>query len=125
MGALNTTVRGFLTNSAVRVSDDFGYDESTVRGVDWTSTYSSPPGNVKNIRVPLLVMGMTAGWEYLAAETIHENAASADKTLAFVEGATHGFTPCKPCEKAPGQFGDTAKTLYDYVDGWLSHQGRF
>jgi hypothetical protein len=125
MGALNTTVRGFLTNSAVRVSDDFGYDESTVRGVDWTSTYSSPPGNVKNIRVPLLVMGMTAGWEFLAAETIYENAASADKTLAFVEGATHVFTPCKACEKAPGQFGDTVTTLYDHIDKWLSRQGRF
>ena len=125
MGALNTTVRGFLTNSAVRVSADFGFDESTVRGVDWTSTYSCPPGNVRQIGVPLLVMGMTAGWEYLAAETIYENAKSPDKTLAFVEGATHGFFPCKQCEKTPGQFGDTVKTLYDYVDSWLSNRTRF
>jgi hypothetical protein len=125
MGALNTTVRGFLTNSAVRVSADFGFDESTVRGVDWTSTYSCPPGNVRQISVPLLALGMTAGWEYLAAETIYENAKSADKTLAFVEGATHGFSPCKRCEKTPGQFGDTIKTVYDYVDRWLSSKARF
>ena len=125
MGALNTTVRGFLTNSAVRVSEDFGFDESTVRGVDWTSTYSCPPGNVEQISVPLLVMGMTAGWEYLAAETIYENAKSPDKSLAFVDGATHGFFPCAQCEKTPGQFGDTIKTLYDYVDTWLSRRARF
>jgi hypothetical protein len=111
MGALNTTVRAFLTDSAVRVSADFGFDESTVRGVDLTSTYSCPPGNVKQIGVPLLVMGMTAGWEYLAAETIYENAKSPDKTLAFVEGATHGSFPRKQCEKTPGQFGDRVKTL--------------
>ena len=125
IGALNTTVRGFLTNSAIRVTDDFGYDEASVRGIEWTSSYSSPPGNIKDIKIPLLVMGMTGGWEYLAAETIYENARSSDKTLAFVEGASHGYSTCKPCEKTPGQFGDTLKTTYDYVDKWLSQKGRF
>jgi hypothetical protein len=33
--------------------------------------------------------------------------------------------PCTKCEKTPGQFGDTVKTTYDYVDGWLSKAGRF
>jgi hypothetical protein len=68
---------------------------------------------------------MTGHWEYLAAEIIYENSASADKSIAFIEGATHVFTTCKPCEKTPGQFGDTLKTTYDYVDGWLSKPGRF
>jgi hypothetical protein len=125
MGGLNTTVRSFLTNSAIRVTDDYGFDESSVHGVDWSSSYSSPPGNVKDIKIPMLVMGMTGGWEYLAAETIYENAKSSDKTLAFVEGASHGYATCKQCEKTPGQFGDTVKTLYDYVDKWLSQKGRF
>ena len=124
-GAINTTVRSFLTNSAIRVTDDFGYDEDSVSGVEWTSSYSSPPGNVESIKIPMLVMGMTGGHEYLAAETIYENAKSSDKTLAFVEGASHGYTTCKQCEKTPGQFGDTVKTLYDYVDKWLSQKGRF
>ena len=124
-GALNKTVRSFLTDSAIRVTDDFGYDESTVRGVEWTSSYSSPPGNVESIAVPLLLMGMTGGYEYLAHETIYEHARSSDKTLVFVEGATHNFSPCKQCEKTPSQFGDTVKTLYDYVDKWLSQKGRF
>jgi hypothetical protein len=125
MGAINTTVRTFLTNSAIRVTDDFGYDESSVRGVEWTSSYASPPGNVESISVPLLIMGMTGHWEYLAAETIFEHASSTDKTLAFVEGASHMFTPCRPCEKSPGQFGNTVKTTYDYADRWLSQRGRF
>ena len=71
-----------------------------------------------------LVMGMTGGWEFLASETIYRMAAAEDKTIAFVGGATHKFTPARHCEEYPEQFGDTMKTLHDYVDGWLS-SGRF
>jgi hypothetical protein len=124
-GGLTTTVRDFLNTFALRVTDDFGYNEDTVRGIDWASSYSCPPGNVEGVAVPLLTMGMTGHWEYLAAETIHEHAKSADKTLVFVEGATHGYTTCTRCEKTPGQFGNTVKTTYDYVDSWLSKKGRF
>jgi len=122
---LNTTVRNFLIDNAVRVSDDFYYDEDSVHGVDWTSTYASPPGNVEKIRVPSLFMGMTGSYEYLAAETIYNNSAAKDKSLAFVEGASHMYGVCKQCEKTPGQYGDTIKTLYDYADKWLSQKGRF
>jgi hypothetical protein len=125
-GALKTTVRGFLNNFAIRVTDDYGYDEDTVHGVDWTSTYASNPGNIEGITVPLLIVGMTGHWEYAAAETIFEHANKApDKTLAYVEGAQHGYSTCTKCEKVPGQFGDTQKTTYNYVDGWLSKSGRF
>ncbi len=118
-------MRRFLTSFALRVNNDFAYDESTIRGVDWASSYTTPPASVRNIKVPLLTMGMTGNWEYLAAEIIHENAASPDKSIAFVEGASHGYTTCTRCEKIPGQFGDTLKTTYDYIDGWLSKPGRF
>lgn len=124
-GALRTTVKKFLGTYAIRVSDDFGYDEDSIRGVDWTSSYTTPAGSVRNIEVPLLTMGMTGHWEYLAAEIIHENAKSTDKTIAFVEGATHVFSTCTKCEKTPGQFGDTLQTTYDYVDSWLGKPGRF
>jgi hypothetical protein len=53
-------------------------------------------------------------------ETIYNHAASQDKELAFVEGAVHGFTPCRACERTPGEFGDTVKTLFDHVDAWLA-----
>jgi hypothetical protein len=123
--AFKTTVRRFLAGAAVRVGPDFGFTEDAIKGVDWASSYTIPQANVAHVKVPLLAMGMSAHWEFLAAEGIYENAASADKTIAFVEGATHGYTPCKACEKTPGQFGDTVKVTYDYVDGWLSKPGRF
>ena len=57
--------------------------------------------------------------------TLRRHWVSADKTIAFVEGANHGYTTCTRCEQTPGQYGDTLKTTYDYVDGWLSKSGRF
>jgi hypothetical protein len=68
---------------------------------------------------------MTGHWEFLAAETIYNVSPSPDKSIAFIEGASHIIEPCKPCESTPGQFGDTVKTTYDYVDLWLSKPGRF
>jgi hypothetical protein len=58
----------------------------------WMSFHSTSfsPGNVESIKIPLLVMGMTGGYECLGSETIYENAGNSDKTLAFVEGATQG-----------------------------------
>lgn len=124
-GAMRGTVRSYLTSFAIRTTDDYGFDEDSVHGVDWTSSYTCPAGNTPGIAVPLLAMGMTGHWEYLAAETLYENAKSSDKTLAFVEGASHMYSPCKQCEKTPGEYGDTVKTLYNYVDSWLSQKGRF
>jgi hypothetical protein len=124
-GALKTTVRNYLNSYAIRTEADFGYDADSVHGVDWTSSYASPPGNVQGVTVPLLVLGMTGHWEYLASETIYNLARSHDKSLAFVQGATHLYTTCKPCERRPGEYGDTQKTTYDHVDAWLSKPGRF
>ena len=119
-GALCTTVRTFLESYAVRTLDGYGYDACEVYGIDWKSSYNCTPGNVMGIASPLLVVGMTASYEFAAAETIYNNAASADKTIAFIEGANHNFFPEKECERVEGEFGDTVKTLFDYVDGWLS-----
>lgn len=119
-GARIMTVRNYLTSYTVRTLDDHGYGEDSVWGIDWDSTYSCPPGNVKHIRVPSLFMGMTAGWEFLAAETIYEMSASPDKTIAFVAGADHKFLPARGREGYPGQFGDTMELLHDYVARWLS-----
>jgi hypothetical protein len=124
-GALRTSVRNFLSTYAVRTTADFGYDADTVRGIDWDSSYAVTPGNAGHFKAPLLTMGMTGSYEYLAAETIYERSPSRDKTIAFVEGAGHNFTPCTKCEKSPGQFGDTVATMFDYIDRWLRKPGRF
>jgi hypothetical protein len=125
-GTIKSTVRTYLNSSAVRTTADFGYNEDSMYGIDWLSSYSCTPGNMMGVSAPMLVMGMTGGYEFLAAELIHENTPKiADKTIAFVEGASHGFFPAKECETYPGQFGDTIKTMFDYVDKWLSQTGRF
>lgn len=126
LGSIKSTVRTYLNSSAVRTTDSFGYNEDSMYGVDWLSSYNCTPGNMMGVSAPLLVMGMTGGYEFLAAEIIYENARKiTDKTIAFVEGATHGFSTAKDCEEYPGQFGDTMKTLFDYVDKWLIQKGRF
>jgi hypothetical protein len=125
--ALKTTVTGYLSTYAIRVDPDkYGYGPETAEsGVIWRSSRASLPGNVEGITVPVLTMGMTGSFEMGAAETIHNHAKSTDKTLIYVEGASHGYPTCKACEKTPGQYGDTVKTIYDYADTWLSKPGRF
>lgn len=119
-----TTVRDFLL-SEIKLSDDFGYDEDHFWGNDWESCFTCSTGNVKMISIPLLVMGMTGSYEYITAEFSYNNAKSADKSIAFVEGASHGFRTAKETERYPGQWGDTLKTTADYVAGWITEPGRF
>lgn len=120
---LNTTVKSFLKSSAIRVNENFGYDESGIYGVDWDSSYCTGPGNAAHISAPMLLMGMTGSYEYIAAEQIYERAAAAkDKTIAFVKGAGHNFTPETNAEKYPGEFGDTVGVCFDFVDEWLSER---
>ena len=121
-GARVMTVMNYLSSYAVRTMPEYGYGESSVYGIDWNSTYNSPVGNVEHVRVPTLVMGMTAGWEYLASETIFRHAAAVDKDIAFVEGANHKFAPDHRQEAFPGQFGDTMKTLHDYAAAWIAER---
>lgn len=64
-------------------------------------------------------LGMTGSYEFLAAEQIYENIKSENKTMAFVEGASHNFVPQEDAENYPGQFGDTVKICFDYVANWL------
>ena len=119
MGTMITSVKTYLSAQTVRTTEDFGYDETHIYGIDWDSSYCCTPGNMRHVKVPLLLMGMTGGYECLAAEMIYELAASEDKTLAFVEGASHMLWPAKECEQFPGQFGDTVKLTFDYAAKWL------
>jgi len=118
-GTAGLTVRSFLSEFAAPALEGYAIGEDGVSGIAFDQSYSSAPGNVAHIRVPLLAMGMTGGWEYIAAEEIYDRAASRDRTIAFVEGADHLFNPEKAAESFPGQFGDTGKTLYDYMAAWL------
>ena len=115
----NSTVREFLAQSAIRTTPNFAFTESDIVGVDWKSAMNSTPGNAEGITVPTLVMSMTCHYLMVPDEIIFDHLAAKDKQLVMVEGATHGFGPCRP------EFGDTTARTFDYVDGWLKQAGRF
>ena len=113
------TVRSYLSNRGVLAGEDYTVKADGAYGILWDEVFCCTPGNIKHITAPMLISGMTHGYEYLAAEEIYENSASRDKTLAFIEGADHNFgTP------EPEKYGDTQKVLFDRCDQWLSAAGR-
>jgi acetyl esterase/lipase len=115
----NTTVKRFLATSAIRTSANYAITADDVVGADWHSAYNSSPGNAEGISVPTLVLTMSCHYLVVPGEIIFDHLAAKDKTYASVEGAVHGFSPCKP------EYGDTVKRTFDYVDTWLSKPGRF
>lgn len=118
--AIKTSVKSFLKNSAVRVDKDFHFDETSIYGIDWNSSYTCTVGNVEHISVPILAMGMTGSYEYIAAEYIYEHAKKCkDITVAFVGGASHNFVPEKSTESYDGQWGDTVENTFDYASDWI------
>ncbi|MBQ3424096.1 MAG: alpha/beta hydrolase [Clostridia bacterium] len=111
-----STVRAFLSNRAVLAAEDYGIHPNGVTGVCWDGTYTCTPGNVRHVSVPMLILGMTGSYEYLAAEEIFHSAASEDKTLAFVDGAGHNFHAAG----REAEFGHTENVVYDTCDRFLS-----
>jgi hypothetical protein len=125
-GALKTTITRFLSTFAIRVdAANFGVTADNITGVDWSSSQTAPIGSVQGITKPLLTMGNTGHYEYLNAEKMYLAAKSEDKSIAFVEGAQHTIETCTECERYPGEFGDTVKTAFDFMDLWLGEEGRF
>lgn len=118
-GALLTTVRQFLSERGVTAGKNYNIAADGASGIEWEHCYNCTPSNVRYIHSPILCMGMTGSYEYLAAEEIYQNAVSSDKEIAFVEGADHMFRPIDE------KYGDTEKTLCDYADRWLFSPGRF
>lgn len=117
--SLNTTVRSFLANDAIRTEPGYEITSDDIVGVDWRSSMNSTPGNAEGITVPALVMVMTCHYLIVPGEIIFNHLASNDKTFAAVEGAKHNFTACRP------RYGDTVDRTFDFVDSWLSKPGRF
>ncbi|MFN0106583.1 MAG: alpha/beta hydrolase family protein [Bryobacteraceae bacterium] len=110
------TVRSFLSANAIRATN-------SQDGIDYCSTNNSVPCAVKNIAVPVLFAAM-GGYTFIRDNELHyELAASKDKDFIVVEGATHGATPCKECEKTPGQYANSVKNFFDYVAKWIN--GRY
>jgi pimeloyl-ACP methyl ester carboxylesterase len=107
------TIRSFLSANAIRATD-------SMDAIDWCSSNNSTPCALRSITVPLLVSAM-GGHYFIRDNEIHyEMAASADKDFIVVEGATHGATPCVACETTPGQYGNSVRNYFDYVQKWIA-----
>jgi pimeloyl-ACP methyl ester carboxylesterase len=107
------TIRSFLSTNAIRATN-------SQDGIDYCSTNNSVPCAVKSITVPVLFAAMGA-YTFIRDNELHyELAASKDKDFIVIEGATHGATPCKECEQAPGQYSNSVKNFFDYVAQWIN-----
>lgn len=116
--AFVTTVKDYLW-TAVTVEESYDYGQDYLSGIDFGSSLTCSSGNVARISCPLLLMGHTGGYEFIAAEWSYRRAASKDKSIAFLEGATHGWMPVDPA------YGDTLGMSARFVVQWLTEAGRF
>lgn len=110
----NTTVRHYLSFSAITTTPDFAITRNDIKGVDWRSSANSAVGSVEGITVPTLVMAGSCTIHMVPLEIVFDHAAAHDKDFVVVDGGTHEFTPCRP------EFGDSQKRAFDYVDDWLA-----
>ncbi len=118
------TASTFMSTAALR-APDYKVTADSITGVDWGSSNTSTILNVGGIKSPLLVMSMT-GHYWLVPSEMYYNAAtkSSSRTLVYVEGASHGLTPCTACAKTPGEFGDTVGEIFNYITRWAAeHYG--
>ena len=95
-GTLVTNLRAFISTHAIRTNSDFLISDDNIIGVDYSSSNSATPANLAGVHVPTLFMSMTAHYWVVPNEINYNYSASSDKTLVYVEGATHGLAPSKP-----------------------------
>jgi hypothetical protein len=107
------TLRSFLSAQAVRAGD-------AVDDIDFCSTNNSTICAVQSISVPVMFAAMGAHYFIRDNERQFDMARSKDKDLVVIEGANHGFTPCKPCESSPDQYSNTIRNFFDYAANWIN-----
>jgi hypothetical protein len=112
------SVKSFLSSFVVRLKADYRWTEDGLYGIDWHSSPSSLTGSTEGIRVPTLIMTSTCAAHIVFHETAFDHSAAKDKEFVGLEGANHGFMPCKP------EYGDSFTRGFDYVDAWLTKPGR-
>jgi hypothetical protein len=64
----------------------------------------------------MLIAGMGAHYFLGDAELFYERSKRSDNDLIIVEGATHGFGRCIPCEQVTGQ----SYSNFNYVRDWIN-----
>ena len=107
------TARSFLSANAIRARD-------AMDDIDWCSSNNSTPCALRQITVPVLITAMGAHYFIRDNEIHFDVAASPDKDFVVIEGATHGIRPCTACERTPGQYGNSVRNFFDYVQRWIN-----
>ena len=107
------TLKSFLSANAVKSTN-------SLDGIDWCSTNNSTMCAVQSIKIPTLIAAMGAFHFIRDQEQMYDLSAAKDKDYIVIEGALHGYTPCKACEKTPGQFANSEKNLFDYIQKWTN-----
>lgn len=112
-GSKFLTIKSFLGTRAIRA-------KHSLEDIDYCSNNNSTPCHLQKITVPILILGM-GGHYFLRDNEIHyEVSASADKEYIVIEGASHGMRPCRACETTPGQYSNTVKNTFDYMQKWIN-----
>lgn len=82
------------------------------------STHMLLDENLAKITIPTLVIGATADNSVPGLKTIetsYEAAAAKDKTIAWVKGADHGFTPVEPYAEGKDTQAEAARIVLDWM----------
>jgi hypothetical protein len=109
------TLKSFLSANAVKSTN-------SLDGIDWCSTNNSTMCAVESIKIPTLIAAMGAFHFVRDQEQMYDLSAAKDKDYVVIEGALHGYVPCKACEKTPGQYSNSAKNLFDYIQKWTNER---
>lgn len=113
-GVLTTTVRKFLSTYSALASSGYQMTEDSIEGVDYSSTNAQVPGNLEGVTVPLTIVHSAVGSFVTHGEIFWNHAGSSNRSLVYVEGATHDFGPIAP------EYGDPMDIAFDYVTEWIS-----
>jgi hypothetical protein len=107
------TFKSFLSANATRSAN-------SLDGIEDCSSNNSTTCAVQSIHIPIAIEAM-GGYQFVRdQEILFDKSASQDKDFIIVEGALHGYTPCRACETTPGQYSNTVKNLFDYIAAWTN-----
>ncbi len=112
-GTKMVTVKAYLSTNSVKSKD-------SNEDIDHCSNNNSTICAVQSIKVPTLITAM-GGYHLLRDEELmFDKSAATDKDYIVIEGAELNYTACKACETTPGQYGNSAKNMFDYIAKWAN-----
>jgi hypothetical protein len=107
------TFNSYLSANATRSTN-------SLDGIEDCSSNTSTICNVQSVKAPTLIVAM-GGWRFIRdQERMYELSPATDKDFIVLDGAEHNYTPCRPCEKTPGQYSNSVKNLFDYMAKWAN-----